>query len=138
MRKEYSEEAINRKDMIKFIFSNTKSVKGSEYTIQKAFRILKNYEYITRNQPDNLIIRDPRPESFAYILYRHFGAGENPAPTIEEILTNKYILASNMSQEGILKVIDEMENEWWFREKTHRSDSLTLRFYDAMEFVNYL
>ncbi len=133
--KDFFETNVNRKDMIKFIYQNTKSEKGSEYTIQKAFRILKNYEYITKKQPDTLIINDPEPESFGYILYRHLGAGENPAPTIDEILKIPYINTSFFTQKGILDVIDEKENIWWFREKTNNSDSITLRFYDAMEFV---
>jgi hypothetical protein len=135
LRNKFSDTNINRKEMVSFIFKHTKSDKGSQYTIQKAFRILKNYEYITRSQPDNLIITDPTPEGFGYVLFRHLGAGENPAPTIDEILRDPYISSCFFTEEGIMNVIDEKENLWWYREKTSKSDSITLRFYDAMEFV---
>lgn len=134
----YRDGEVNRKEMIKFIFEHTKSEKGSEYTIQKAFRILKDYEYLGRTQPDRVRCIAPTADAFGYILYRLFGAGENPAPSVDDILDNPFMKASFFSREGILAVLDEKENEWWYREKTSRSDSITLRFYDVAEFVEQL
>lgn len=134
----YRDGEVNRKEMIKFIFENTKSEKGSEYTIQKAFRILKDYGYLGRTQPDVVKTISPRAESLGYIIYRLFGAGENPAPSVDEIVDAPFVKASFFSREGILEVLDAKENEWWYREKTSRSDSITLRFYDASEFVEQL
>ncbi len=134
----YAEGEVNRKEMIRFIFEHTKSEKGAEYTIQKSFRILKDYEYLGRTQPDRVKRVEPTPEALGYMIYRLFGAGENPAPNVDDILDAPYVKASFFSREGILAVLDEMENEWWYREKTSRNDSITLRFYDVAEFTAQL